>query len=526
MSFNSSLPIASAIESIPTSLFDSVGQLFNSEFVSNNIRPSHVALSVLFALSAAQYLGIKRREVNAPSAGSYGWLLSFIEAKEWYENSRKLIQEATEKFKGKTFKIPQYDRWVVVVSSPKLIDELRRAPDDVLSFTHANDEIFSAKHTFGGLTTGDHRAIPVVRQKLTQNISNIFDGVFEEISQGYTDFIDAKGDEWVTRYAMHVVARVVFRASNRVFVGLPLCRNDVFMGINVQHALDVVNVANSIKPYPFFMKPFVARFTTNLPATSKHASELLRPLIEERLKHSGQSEDEWPDKPNDLLQWFIDETEPEKRNVMRHTYDILALNFAAIHTSSNTMSDALYHLAARPEFVAPLREEVEKVVAEEGWSKASMQKLRKIDSFLRETLRYRGIDFLTMRRKVLKDYTLSDGTHLPKGTLVAVNSHAVHHNSELYDNPNEFQPFRYSSIRDQSLEESTRNQMVATASSYIGFGHGKHACPGRFFAANELKAMLAYVVLNYDLKLPDGEQKEITFESELRGPIMFRKRQL
>ena len=64
MSFNTSLPIASAIESIPTSLFDSVGQLFNSEFVSNNIRPSHVALSVLFALSAAQYLSIKRREVG------------------------------------------------------------------------------------------------------------------------------------------------------------------------------------------------------------------------------------------------------------------------------------------------------------------------------------------------------------------------------------------------------------------------------------------------------------------------------
>ena len=49
--------------------------------------------------------------------------------------------------------------------------------------------------------------------------------------------------------------------------------------------------------------------------------------------------------------------------------------------------------------------------------------------------------------------------------------------------------------------------------------------PGRFFAANELKAMLAYVVLNYDLKLPDGEQKKITYESNLRGLIMFRKRQ-
>ena len=38
---------------------------------------------------------------------------------------------------------------------------------------------------------------------------------------------------------------------------------------------------------------------------------------------------------NDLLQWFIDITKPEERNVMKHIYDILVMNFAAIHTSSN-----------------------------------------------------------------------------------------------------------------------------------------------------------------------------------------------
>lgn len=50
------------------------------------------------------------------------------------------------------------------------------------------------------------------------------------------------------------------------------------------------------------------------------------------------------------------------------------------------------------------------------------------------------------------------------------------------------------------------------------FGYGKHgkpplktiyapielmfvtACPGRFFASNEIKAMLAHIVLNYDVK--------------------------
>ena len=57
-----------------------------------------------------------------------------------------------------------------------------------------------------------------------------------------------------------------------------------------------------------------------------------------------------------------------------------------------TLSDALYHLASRPEFLVPLREEVEWVVAKDGWSKASMQKMRKVDSFLRETLRFRGFD--------------------------------------------------------------------------------------------------------------------------------------
>ena len=56
-----------------------------------------------------------------------------------------------------------------------------------------------------------------------------------------------------------------------------------------------------------------------------------------------------------------------------------------------TLSDALYHLASRPEFLVPLREEVEWVVAKDGWSKASMQKMRKVDSFLRETQRMCGL---------------------------------------------------------------------------------------------------------------------------------------
>lgn len=40
-----------------------------------------------------------------------------------------------------------------------------------------------------------------------------------------------------------------------------------------------------------------------------------------------------------------------------------------------------------PEYIRPLREEVESIVKEHGWTKTSIFKMRKLDSFLREVQR-------------------------------------------------------------------------------------------------------------------------------------------
>jgi len=50
----------------------------------------------------------------------------------------------------------------------------------------------------------------------------------------------------------------------------------------------------------------------------------------------------------------------------------------------------LYRLLSHPEYIEPLRKEVETVVAEEGWTKTGMENMHKIDSFIRETLRIDG----------------------------------------------------------------------------------------------------------------------------------------
>ena len=51
------------------------------------------------------------------------------------------------------------------------------------------------------------------------------------------------------------------------------------------------------------------------------------------------------------------------------------------------MTQVFYRLLAHPEYIEPLRDEVDTVIREEGWTKAGIDKMYKIDSFLRETQR-------------------------------------------------------------------------------------------------------------------------------------------
>lgn len=89
---------------------------------------------------------------------------------------------------------------------------------------------------------------------------------------------------------------------------------------------------------------------------------------------------------------------------------------------------ALYNLVARPDLVATLKEEVEPILEEDGWTKNAMSKMRKLDSFLKESLRLYGTNAgkrspsglklvlkrtVNTDRKVLKDFTFTNGTKLP-----------------------------------------------------------------------------------------------------------------
>lgn len=85
-------------------------------------------------------------------------------------------------------------------------------------------------------------------------------------------------------------------------------------------------------------------------------------------------------------------------------------------------------------------------------------------------------------------------------------SHTINQNSKLYPNPSRFDAFRFSNLRQQPGNE-LKYQHSTTGTDNINFGHGLWACPGRFFAAAEIKVVAAYMLRNYDLKLMPGEEK-------------------
>jgi cytochrome P450 len=131
--------------------------------------------------------------------------------------------------------------------------------------------------------------------------------------------------------------------------------------------------------------------------------------------------------------------------------------------------------------------------------------MTKLDSAMRESQRLNNGNFITVVRKVVQPdgITTPTGLHLPYGTILGVPGYGMHHDEDIYPNPNDYNPFRFSEIGNGQSEKSsgrrTRHSWVTTSPEYTPFGHGRYACPGRFFASTELKILLAYLIFNYDI---------------------------
>lgn len=488
-----------------------------------------VAVAGLFSL-LLKVLNANQPNLDAiPTVGHSGFPFFYIGAMRYLFNAKNVVQEGYDKFKGGSFKIAQMDRWVVVVCGTKLVDELRKAPNDVLSFEDALNDIIQAPFTLGPEVVQDLRRVPMILSQLTRNLDVLSPELQDEIVVAFGDLVPVFGKEWTKLPALETIMKIVTRVANRLFVGLPLCRDADFTELNIQFAIDVMKSAAVINLFPSYLKPFAGRFVGSVPASVKRGMGHLAPIVEKRLKNLEEHGKDLSMKPNDMISLLIDTAKPEQRTSRHVTQMLLALS-SAVHTISMSLTHALFHLAVHPEVISPLREEVDAIVAKEGWTKAAVDKMDKVDSFLRESQRLSGLVALVMTRNALKSFTFSNGTHIPVGTTVVAAAASLHLDEDLYTNAETFNALRFSDMEEEDVK-SGRHQMVSTGVDYIPFGHGKHACPGRFFAANELKAMIGHIVTSYDIKLEnDGVRPADKWFANScipnpKAELMFRARQ-
>ncbi|KAF8989851.1 cytochrome P450 [Cyathus striatus] len=454
-------------------------------------------------------------------------ILSYISAIKFLFNGIHIIQEGYHKHKGVFFKVPLLKRWLVLVSGDELLGELKTGPDSLFSEILATNELFQAPYTMGSETTTNPYHIPIIQTYFgTRNLHSLFPDMRDELLTAFSEIIPLHrlGEIQCT----DVFARIIARLTSRVAVGLPLCRNDEYLDNAMQYAFDVAFTSTLINIFPSFLRPlstYVLRGPSNC---INRAFKLLQPEIKRHRKV--EEVDRTDDKELTLLKCLISEAKGEEKESIRLARRIMLVNFRAIYSNTATFLQALYYLAANLAYIVPLREEVEAVVSQNGWSKASMDKLTKVDSFIREAQRLHTPFGFTVTRMALKDYSFQDGTFIPENTMVCAASDAIHTDSEIYPNAGEFDGFRFSKM-NEAIGSRKFEIVSAGRNDFLLFGSGKHGCPGRFFSAAEMKLLLSLIVINYDVKFENkGVRPKDMFFGPYRQPnseaeVMLKKRE-
>lgn len=139
---------------------------------------------------------------------------------------------------------------------------------------------------------------------------------------------------------------------------------------------------------------------------------------------------------------------------------------------------------------------------------------------------------MTLFRRLKQPVQLSVGPRLPAGSLICVDAYHIGISKALWRDPHIFDPMRFLKLRKQPGHEDM-HQFTSLGADSPGWGDGLQACPGRAFAGNTLKIVLAHLLMNYDIKLPPGAEKPKRFSMpngslapDMKARILFRKRRV
>ncbi|KAI0003122.1 cytochrome P450 [Xylariaceae sp. FL0662B] len=331
--------------------------------------------------------------------------------------------------------MPSIERGIAVIIPPRQLKRVYGLPEDVVGVQAAQDQTLQVDWTiWDKRITGVRFHISVIRHQLTRNLKQLTPAIADELKRGFDQWWGT-GTEWRELSIWDSCFKLVAGASNRAFCGVPLCNCEGETGED---------------------------------GDAEVRSQLLL---------------------------------------------VTPSNF----TVHNLILDLVSSDPAKG-YVKALREECDRIFKEFGgsWTFEGINKLKLVDSAIRESIRFTPITSVGLPRTVVHPGGIqleNSDVKIPYGTTLATPMEAIHYDEEIYKNARQFDAFRFAHPevvnnifdafdQDAPKEKEHLNNKPRSSlnldDAFVGFGFGKHGCPGRYFALNEMKIFVAHMLLHYD----------------------------
>ncbi|KAI1077293.1 cytochrome P450 [Whalleya microplaca] len=434
---------------------------------------------------------------------------------------QETMREGYEKFSkyDKPFALPTMSTGgAVLVLPPSMLHLLRKPRDEISGYNALIDNaqfryLMTDKDVWDNVIHFD-----IVRKDLAEKNMGPIAGIMAEEWDLAFHSCWGHSKDGVSVNAWDSMVRIVAHAALRVMVGLPGCRNQEYLNQSIKYANAVLADGVLISCLPPSVRPVLGRILSM--RARYHQRKLLKilvPIVEEKMRQCDGKEGR-DASPGDVIQWLIRVAKnhgPGQMVAEKIALRILALTPMFVFANGWVFAHAVLDIHCSQggdDVIETLEAECRRVSAEYGGlsSKGAVDALHGVDSAVRESMRLNDVMIYLLPFDVISGgaIELGQGLRITPGSDVrsVYPVQMVHMDPDVYQSPERFDPFRLSRGFDPSnpnrcLPGATRESMTTVSTSFLPFGYGRHACPGRWFAAQMVKQALAYVLLNYDVQI-------------------------
>jgi len=206
----------------------------------------------------------------------------------------------------------------------------------------------------------------------------------------------------------------------------------------------------------------------------------------------------------DLLDLLLDAQQNNVEDAMsdEEIIDEFASFFmAGMDTTGHLTTMMTYNLCTHPQLIDTLREEINSHYKGKDLSLTveDLNSMSLLNLVVKETLRFNSPSNGIFFRETLIDHRLGD-IMMKKGTLFGTQVMANNFNPKNYEDPEKFDPYRWSEERNKNLRPY----------AYVPFSAGSRNCIGQHMSQIEAKIIMSEFLQRYECKISDGYVHKMT----------------